>query len=35
MMVAHDLDFDLARRERTLKTAGYDGPLRGLAASGS
>jgi GDPmannose 4,6-dehydratase len=33
MMVAHDLD--LARRERVLKTAGYDGPVRGLAASGS
>jgi GDPmannose 4,6-dehydratase len=33
MMVAHDLD--LAQRERVLKTAGYDGPVRGLAASGS
>jgi GDPmannose 4,6-dehydratase len=32
MMVAHDLD--LAKRERLLKTAGYDGPARGLAASG-
>jgi GDPmannose 4,6-dehydratase len=29
MMVAHDLD--LARRERTLKSAGYDGPARGAA----
>jgi GDPmannose 4,6-dehydratase len=33
MMVAHDLD--LARRERVLKTAGYDGPVQGLAASGT
>jgi GDPmannose 4,6-dehydratase len=31
MMVAHDLD--LARRERTLKSAGYDGPARGAASS--
>jgi GDPmannose 4,6-dehydratase len=30
MMVAHDLD--LARRERVLKTAGFDGPARGLAS---
>jgi hypothetical protein len=33
MMVAHNLD--LARRERVLKTAGYDGPVLGLAATGS
>jgi GDPmannose 4,6-dehydratase len=31
MMVMHDLD--LARRERVLKSAGYDGPARGLAAT--
>ncbi len=31
MMVAHDLD--LAKRERVLHTAGYDGPVRGLASS--
>jgi len=31
MMVAHDLD--LARRERTLRKAGYDGPARGAATS--
>jgi GDPmannose 4,6-dehydratase len=31
MMTAHDLD--LARRERTLKLAGYDGPARGSASS--
>ena len=31
MMVDHDLD--LARQERLLKTAGYDGPSRGLASS--
>jgi GDPmannose 4,6-dehydratase len=31
MMTAHDLD--LARRERTLKQAGYDGPARGSASS--
>jgi GDPmannose 4,6-dehydratase len=31
MMVSHDLD--LARRERTLQCAGYDGPQRGLAAA--
>jgi GDPmannose 4,6-dehydratase len=30
MMVAHDLD--LARQERALKSAGYDGPARGAAA---
>jgi GDPmannose 4,6-dehydratase len=33
MMVAHDLD--LAKRERMLKTAGYDGPIRGLASRGN
>ena len=33
MMVAHDLD--LARRERALKRAGYDGPERGAASSGT
>jgi GDPmannose 4,6-dehydratase len=33
MMIAHDLD--LAQRERTLKTAGYDTPARGAAASGT
>jgi GDPmannose 4,6-dehydratase len=33
MMVGHDLD--LARRERVLQTAGYAGPVRGLASSGS
>jgi GDPmannose 4,6-dehydratase len=33
MMIAHD--GDLARRERTLKSAGYDGPERGAASSGS
>jgi len=33
MMVAHDLD--LARRERTLKSAGYVEPARGAATSGS
>jgi GDPmannose 4,6-dehydratase len=32
MMVLHDLD--LARRERLLQAAGYDGPVRGLASSG-
>ncbi len=32
MMVAHDLG--LARRERVLKTAGYDSPGRGEAATG-
>jgi GDPmannose 4,6-dehydratase len=32
MMVAHDLD--LAKRERVLHTAGYDAPVRGLAAGG-
>jgi GDPmannose 4,6-dehydratase len=32
MMVAHDLD--LAREERTLKTAGYNRPARGTAAIG-
>jgi GDPmannose 4,6-dehydratase len=32
MMVTHDLD--LARRERVMKSAGYDGPARGLAAIG-
>ena len=31
MMVAHDLD--LARRERTLRKAGYDAPARGAATS--
>ena len=31
MMVAHDLD--AAKRERVLQTAGYDGPVRGLASS--
>ena len=31
MMIAHDLD--LARRERTLRSAGYDGPARGAASS--
>jgi len=31
MMVAHDLD--LARRERTLRKAGYGGPARGAATS--
>jgi len=31
MMVAQDLD--AARRERTLRAAGYHGPVRGLAAS--
>jgi GDPmannose 4,6-dehydratase len=31
MMTAHDLD--LARQERTLKLAGYDGPARGSASS--
>jgi GDPmannose 4,6-dehydratase len=31
MMVMHDLD--LARRERVLKSAGYDGPARGLATA--
>jgi GDPmannose 4,6-dehydratase len=31
MMVANDLD--LAARERVLKTAGYDAPVRGLASS--
>jgi GDPmannose 4,6-dehydratase len=31
MMVAHDLD--LARRERALMTAGYDAPVRGVAAA--
>jgi GDPmannose 4,6-dehydratase len=31
MMTVHDLD--LARRERTLKQAGYDGPARGSASS--
>jgi GDPmannose 4,6-dehydratase len=31
MMVAHDAD--LARRERTLKSAGYHGPMRGAATS--
>ncbi|HUB97847.1 MAG TPA: GDP-mannose 4,6-dehydratase [Stellaceae bacterium] len=31
-MVRHDIG--LARRERTLKTAGYDDPARGLAADG-
>jgi hypothetical protein len=31
MTVAHDLD--PARRERVLRTAGYDGPVRGLAAT--
>jgi GDPmannose 4,6-dehydratase len=31
MMVAHDLD--LAKRERVLKSAGYDSPVRGLAAN--
>jgi GDPmannose 4,6-dehydratase len=31
MMVAHDLD--LARRERTLRRAGYGGPARGAATS--
>jgi GDPmannose 4,6-dehydratase len=30
MMVAHDLE--LARQERALKSAGYDGPARGAAA---
>jgi GDPmannose 4,6-dehydratase len=30
MMVEHDLG--LARQERLLKTAGYDGPIRGLAS---
>jgi GDPmannose 4,6-dehydratase len=33
MMVNSDLD--LARRERALKTAGYDGPVRGLASTNS
>ena len=33
MMVAHDLD--LAKRESVLKSAGYGGPVRGLAASGA
>ena len=33
MMIEHDLD--LARRERTLKSAGYDGPARGAASSGA
>jgi GDPmannose 4,6-dehydratase len=32
MMVAHDLE--LARQERTLKSAGYATPLRGSAATG-
>lgn len=32
MMVKHDLD--LARREKTLKQAGYDGPARGAASAG-
>jgi GDPmannose 4,6-dehydratase len=32
MMVAHDLD--LARREKMLKTAGYDAPVRGRASAG-
>jgi GDPmannose 4,6-dehydratase len=32
MMVTQDLD--LAKRERVLKTAGFDGPVRGLASSG-
>ena len=31
MMVAHDLD--LARRERVLMTAGYNAPVRGVAAA--
>jgi GDPmannose 4,6-dehydratase len=31
MMVKHDLD--LARREKTLKQAGYDGPARGAASA--
>jgi GDPmannose 4,6-dehydratase len=31
MMVAHDLD--LARRERTLASAGYHAPTRGAATS--
>jgi GDPmannose 4,6-dehydratase len=33
MMIAHD--HDLARRERTLKSAGYDAPERGAASSGA
>jgi hypothetical protein len=32
LMVRHDIE--LARRERTLKEAGYDDPARGLAADG-
>jgi GDPmannose 4,6-dehydratase len=31
MMVTHDLD--LAKRERMLKAAGFDGPVRGLASN--
>jgi GDPmannose 4,6-dehydratase len=30
MMVRHDLE--LARQERTLKSAGFDGPARGAAS---
>jgi len=33
MMVKHDLE--LAKREAILRSAGYDGPARGLAASGT
>jgi GDPmannose 4,6-dehydratase len=32
MMVQHDVD--LARQERTLKSAGYTSPVRGAASAG-
>jgi hypothetical protein len=32
LMVKNDLD--LAKREKTLKQAGYDGPARGAASAG-